>query len=176
MCLYIYVFKSIYLNNQFKIKNLNITIMSKISEDKSDFVKQLEMLDKNDNILNQLPSYNVNDTNYFISNLEEEYEQQKTLNTILNSKEFSNEIVNITKFIDDNSSIINTQFNKLTDVSKNLQEIVNSNKQLQEDKIELEQLVNGESYVELANKLKLIKKEKENIKLFLKKNGIISLV
>ena len=36
--------------------------------------------------------------------------------------------------------------------------------------------MNNENYNDIANKLKLIKKEKEDIKIFLKKNGIISLV
>lgn len=147
-------------------------------QDKNDFIKQLEILDndKNSNVLDQLPSYNMNDTNYFISNLEEEYEQQKTLNMILNNKGFDKEIVNITKFIEDNSPVINKQFNKLTDISRNLKKIIKENKKLQEDRNDLEDLLNNENYNDIANKLKLIKKEKEDIKFFLKKNGIISLI
>ena len=147
-------------------------------QDKNDFIKQLEILDndKNSNVLDQLPSYNMNDTNYFISNLEEEYEQQKTLNMILNNKGFDKEIVNITKFIEDNSPVINKQFNKLTNISSNLKKIIKENKKLQEDRSDLEDLLNNENYNDIANKLKLIKKEKEDIKFFLKKNGIISLV
>lgn len=147
-------------------------------EDKNDFIKQLEILDndKNSNVLDQLPSYNMNDTNYFISNLEEEYEQQKTLNMILNNKGFDKEIVNITNFIENNSQVINEQFNKLTDISKNLKKIIKENKKLQETRQDLEELMNNENYNDIANKLKLIKKEKEDIKIFLKKNGIISLV
>jgi ATP phosphoribosyltransferase regulatory subunit HisZ len=150
--------------------------MTKIENDQNDFMKQLNILDTSDNILNQLPSYNVNDTNYFINNLEEEYEQQKTLHTILTNKNFNNEIVNITKFIDENSSIINKQYSKLLNVSSNLQKIVNTNKEIQNEKTELEELLNSKTYIDLANKLKLIKKEKEKIKLFLKKNDIISLI
>lgn len=147
-------------------------------QDKADFIKQLEILDsdKNSNVLDQLPSYNMNDTNYFISNLEEEYEQQKTLNMILNNKGFDKELVNIKNFIEDNSPVINKQFNKLTDISRNLKKIIKENKKLQEDRQDLEDLLNNENYNEIANKLKLIKKEKEDIKIFLKKNGIISLV
>jgi len=147
-------------------------------QDKVDFIKQLEILDsdKNSNILDQLPSYNMTDTNYFISNLEEEYEQQKTLNMILNNKGFDKEIVNITQFIEDNSQVINKQCNKLTDISRNLKKIIKENKKLQEDRQDLEELLNNENYNEIANKLKLIKKEKEDIKFFLQKNGIISLV
>ena len=147
-------------------------------QDKNDFIKQLEILDndKNSNVLDQLPSYNMNDTNYFISNLEEEYEQQKTLNMILNNKGFDKEIVNITKFIEDNSQVINKQFSKLTDISSNLKKIIKENKKLQEDRSDLEDLLNNENYNDIANKLKLIKKEKEDIKFFLKKNGIISLI
>lgn len=145
---------------------------------KNDFIKQLEILDngKNSNVLDQLPSYNMNDTNYFISNLEEEYEQQKTLNMILNNKGFDKEIINIKNFIEDNNQVINKQFNKLTDISRNLKKIIKENKKIQEDRQDLEELMNNENYNDIANKLKLIKKEKEDIKIFLKKNGIISLV
>ena len=118
----------------------------------------------------------MNDTNYFISNLEEEYEQQKTLNMILNNKGFDKEIINIKNFIEDNNQVINKQFNKLTDISRNLKKIIKENKKLQEDRQDLEELMNNENYNDIANKLKLIKKEKEDIKIFLKKNGIISLV
>ena len=116
-------------------------------QDKNDFIKQLEILDndKNSNVLDQLPSYNMNDTNYFISNLEEEYEQQKTLNMILNNKGFDKEIVNITKFIEDNSQVINKQFSKLTDISSNLKKIIKENKKLQEDRSDLEDLLNNET-------------------------------
>ena len=143
-------------------------------EDKTYFIKQLELLDneKNSNILDQLPSYNINDTQYLINNLEQEYEQQKTLNMILTHKDFDKEIVNITRFIKDNNIVINKQLNKLTDISRNLKKVIKENKKLQEKRIDLEELLNNEYYNNIANKLKLIKKEKESIKFFLQKNGI----
>jgi len=145
-----------------------------MSEDNIDFIKQLEV--SNNNILDQLPSYNKEDTNYFINNLETEYDQQKTLNNILKNKDFDDTIVNITKFIDNNSSVIDNQFNKLIDISNKLKNIVNENKELQQDKTNLEELINSKTYSEIAHKLKSIKKEKDNIRVFLKKNGIISLI
>ena len=145
-------------------------------DDKTDFVNQLNTLDKSNNILQQIPKYNTEETNYFISNLEEEYEQQKTLNTILNSKNFDKECDLMKNFINNKTPVINKQFNKLINVSENLKKIVLQNKKLMEDKNTLEDIINSDNYKELANKLKLIKKEKESIKLFLQKNDIISLI
>tara|TARA_B110000114_G_C15082215_1_gene394607 strand:+ start:2240 stop:2383 length:144 start_codon:yes stop_codon:yes gene_type:complete len=42
-----------------------------------DFTKQLNMLEKDTNIMSQLLLYNIKDTDYFINNLENELDQQK---------------------------------------------------------------------------------------------------
>lgn len=149
---------------------------NKINKDIDDFTKQLTTLDKDASIMNQLPSYNIKETDYFINNLETELDQQKTLNMILENKDFDGQINNIKKFIDDNSSTIDTQLNNLKYISNNIQEIVKKNQQLQKNKMELKDTLNSQEYINIANKLREIKTEKEKIKHFLQKNGIISLI
>jgi len=78
----------------------------KNQSDMEDFTKQLNMLEKDTNIMSQLPSYNIKNTDYFINNLENELDQQKTLQMILENKDFDKQLKNIKTFIDNNSDKI----------------------------------------------------------------------
>ena len=146
------------------------------NEDVEDFTKQLTALDNDASIINQLPSYNSKDTDYFINNLHTELDQQKTLNMILDNKNFDKQIHKIKKFIDDNSQNIDSQLEQLKSISSQLHNIVTTNQDLQQNKIDLKELINSPQYISIANKLREIKSEKEKIKHFLQKNGIISLI
>ena len=148
----------------------------KNNQDTDDFTKQLTSLDNDASIINQLPSYNSTDTDYFINNLHTEFDQQKTLNMILDNKNFDKQIHKIKKFIDDNSQNIDSQLEQLKSISSQLQNIVTTNQDLQQNKIDLKELINSPQYISIANKLREIKSEKEKIKHFLQKNGIISLI
>lgn len=148
----------------------------KIKIDQVNFIEELNLYNNKNNIVNQLPAYNIEDTDYFIKNLETECEQQKTLNLILKKKETAKEIDDIKKFIDNNNSNIDKQLEKLINISDELKTVILENKQLQEANNELKNLTNSKKYNDVANKLKSIKKTKEDIKNFLGKNGIISIV
>ena len=148
----------------------------KNKDDIEDFTKQLNMLDKDANIMNQLPSYNIKDTDYFINNLENELDQQKTVNMILENKDFDKQLKNIKTFIDNNSDKIDKQLENLKKLSENIQTVVLENEKLQEDKSDLKEILNSQQYKDIANKMREIKKEKEKIRLFLQEKGIISLL
>ena len=126
--------------------------------DMEDFTKQLNILEKDTNIMSQLPSYNIKDTDYFINNLENELEQQKTLQMILENKDFDKQLEN------------------LKNLSGNIQNIVLENEKLQEDKADLKEILNSQQYKDIANKMREIKMEKEKIRNFLREKGIISLL
>tara|TARA_B100001121_G_C18599010_1_gene578561 strand:- start:20 stop:496 length:477 start_codon:yes stop_codon:yes gene_type:complete len=148
----------------------------KNQNDMEDFTKQLNMLEKDTNIMSQLPSYNIKDTDYFINNLENELDQQKTLQMILENKDFDKQLKNIKTFIDNNSDKINKQLENLKDLSGNIQNIVLENEKLQEDKADLKEILNSQQYKDIANKMREIKMEKEKIRNFLREKGIISLL
>ena len=148
----------------------------KNQNDMEDFTKQLNMLEKDTNIMNQLPSYNIKDTDYFINNLENELDQQKTVNMILENKDFDKQLKNIKTFIDNNSDKIDKQLENLKKLSENIQTVVLENEKLQEDKSDLKEILNSQQYKDIANKMREIKKEKEKIRLFLQEKGIISLL
>jgi ATP phosphoribosyltransferase regulatory subunit HisZ len=141
-----------------------------------DFTKQLNMLEKDTNIMSQLPSYNIKDTDYFINNLENELDQQKTLQMILENKDFDKQLKNIKTFIDNNSDKIDKQLENLKNLSGNIQNIVLENEKLQEDKADLKEILNSQQYKDIANKMREIKMEKEKIRNFLREKGIISLL
>ena len=148
----------------------------KNKDDIEDFTKQLNMLEKDTNIMSQLPSYNIKDTDYFINNLENELDQQKTVNMILENKDFDKQLKNIKTFIDNNSDKIDKQLENLKNLSENIQTVVLENEKLQEDKSDLKEILNSQQYKDIANKMREIKKEKEKIRLFLQEKGIISLL
>ena len=148
----------------------------KNQSDMEDFTKQLNMLEKDTNIMSQLPSYNIKDTDYFINNLENELDQQKTLQMILENKDFDKQLKNIKTFIDNNSDKIDKQLENLKNLSGNIQNIVLENEKLQEDKADLKEILNSQQYKDIANKMREIKMEKEKIRNFLREKGIISLL
>ncbi len=148
----------------------------KNQNDMEDFTKQLNMLEKDTNIMSQLPSYNIKDTDYFINNLENELDQQKTLQMILENKDFDKQLKNIKTFIDNNSYKIDKQLENLKNLSNNIQNVVLENEKLQEDKADLKEILNSKQYNDIANKMREIKMEKEKIRNFLREKGIISLL
>ena len=154
--------KKVDTKNDKKIKN---------KDDMEDFTKQLNMLEKDTNIMSQLPSYNIKDTDYFINNLENELDQQKTLQMILENKDFDKQLKNIKTFIDNNSDKIDKQLENLKNLSGNIQNIVLENEKLQEDKADLKEILNSQQYKDIANKMREIKMEKEKIRGFLRKKN-----
>ena len=157
-------------------KKVDTNKNDKNQDDMEDFTKQLNMLEKDTNIMSQLPSYNIKDTDYFINNLENELDQQKTLQMILENKDFDKQLKNIKTFIDNNSDKIDKQLENLKNLSGNIQNIVLENEKLQEDKADLKEILNSQQYKDIANKMREIKMEKEKIRSFLREKGIISLL
>ena len=157
-------------------KKVDTNKNDKNQDDMEDFTKQLNMLEKDTNIMSQLPSYNIKDTDYFINNLENELDQQKTLHMILENKDFDKQLKNIKTFIDNNSDKIDKQLENLKYLSNNIQNIVVENEKLQEEKSDLKEILNSQQYKDIANKMREIKTEKEKIRNFLREKGIISLL
>lgn len=150
--------------------------MEKENKDYEDFTKELKLIDNNKNtdLLDQLPSYNYNETSIFINNLKTEYDQQKTLNMVLENKNYKNNIDNIKKFTSENSGKIEKQLIELKTVSESLQNIIMKNNKLKTDNEELMKISKSKEYNEIANNMRELKSEKDKIKGFLENMGIIS--
>lgn len=144
------------------------------SSDYEDFNHQLEQLNNSD-IIEQLPSYSKETNQSFIRLLENEIEQQLTINTILESndtelKEHINKIKNFTK---NNDEIIEKQLTKITEVVSILKNLVIRNNNLKENRNELKTFQESSEYQKVANNILEIKKQKHDILNFLKNMKII---
>ena len=145
-------------------------------KDYDDFTRQLELIDdsKTTNILDQLPSYNFNETSSFINNLKTELDQQKTLNLMLENKDDRKNIDSIKKFTELNEKKVEKQLNEIKEVSLSLQDFILKKDKLKKNNQELLEITDGEEFTNLAKNMREIKREKENIKNFLQNLGIIS--
>lgn len=144
------------------------------SSDYEDFNHQLEQLNNSD-IIEQIPSYSKETNQSFIRLLENEIEQQLTINKILESndtelKEHINKIKNFTK---NNDEIIEKQLTKITEVVSILKDLVIRNNNLKENRNELKTVQESSEYQKVANNILEIKKQKHDILNFLKNMKII---
>ncbi len=144
-------------------------------EDMNDFSQQMDLIsNRSTNIIDQLPAYNPEDTQSFLNNLKTEYEQQKTLNTMLSNKDLKEQISKMKDFTKNNTEKIDKQLTEIKDISFKLQEIVTKNQEMKEQSKEIKEIAQSQEYNDIAKKLREIKAEKENIKNFLKNSGIIA--
>jgi len=137
--------------------------MEKENKDYEDFTKELKLIDNNKNtdLLDQLPSYNYNETSIFINNLKTEYDQQKTLNMVLENKNYKNNIDNIKKFTSENNGKIEKQLIELKTVSESLQNIIMKNNKLKTDNEELMKISKSKEYNEIVNNIIELKVKKD---------------
>ena len=86
-------------------------------EDMNDFSQQMDLIsNRSTNIIDQLPAYNPEDTQSFLNNLKTEYEQQKTLNTMLNNKDLKEQITKMKDFTKNNTEKIDKQLTEIKDM------------------------------------------------------------
>ena len=132
----------------------------------------LESASKKTDILSQLPSYNKEQTEAFIRNIENEIDEQKTLNRMLTDSNYSKHTKDIESFTKDMNPCICEQVERISKVYKQLKDIVNQNEELKEEKNELNHLITSQECNELAGKLRELKSIKSKIKGFLEEKGL----
>ena len=133
----------------------------------------MDLVNKNNaTILEQLSSYNFDDTEEYLISLKNTYKDLEGLNNILKNKDFNENISYVKSFISQNKESINYQVEEINKLTKSIHEICLENKELENEKEEYKELINSGECIEIANKLSEIKKVKENMKFFLSKKGI----
>ena len=133
----------------------------------------MDLVNKNNaTILEQLSSYNFDDTEEYLLSLKETFSDLKELNNILKNKDYNDNINYVKDFIAQNKNSVNHQLDEINSLTKNIYDICNENKELENEKQEYKDLINSSECIEIANKLSEIKKVKENLKFFLSKKGI----
>lgn len=159
-------------------KNSNDSEQEIVRRDFNDFTNQLDLIDNNKNtdILDQLPSYNCNDTVCFIRNIQTELDQQKTLNSLLesSSSDIKQHIENVKQFVKENNNRVSNQLEEIKTISNELKNLVEKNTKLREKHVELNQITAQPEYMSMAKNMQEIKRQKEDIRNFLEKMGIVS--
>tara|TARA_A100001015_G_scaffold304981_1_gene396992 strand:+ start:3153 stop:3545 length:393 start_codon:yes stop_codon:yes gene_type:complete len=123
----------------------------------------------NNNILDQIASYSQQEIDELCLTLKKELNAQNKLNDVLKKNNYDENIKSIDNFISRNSGTIDYQYNELTTVVSELKNIINENNSLKDN---YNDLIQSDKCVDISNKLKQIKKMKQDIIAFLDKTGI----
>lgn len=132
----------------------------------------IQIQESSTNILDQLPSYNSYQNNAFIRSLNIEYDEQCSLNKMLLSDDISNKSEKIKEFVSGQSDNVNNELDSLETLVNDLKKICRENKNLENEKEELQELINSPECNEIANKMRKIKSLKTDILLFLDQMGL----
>ena len=128
--------------------------------------------DNKTNILDQISSYSQSNTENLIYKLKDEYHSQLKLNKILKEEEHAENIEKIKNFIEINSGEIDNQLQNLKDITNQIKIIVEENNSLRKIGNKYNEVLDSPDCVEVADKLREIKKIKDDINSFLDSSGI----
>ena len=161
-------------NNKFNSirKNSGITNKEEETSLKSDSNITLDLIQKPTTILDQIPSYNMNSLDNFIGVMNIELKDQEQINKILKNKNSEKSKKEIETFIDENDTKINEQLETLLDVSNKLKKIISENETLKNEDEEYQTLIQSEKCIKIAEKMREIKKHKNDIIFFLQEKGV----
>ena len=134
-------------------------------------LNEREDIERN-NILNQIPTYNYDKTQFIIRELEEELDEQKRLNDILKAENYIENIQSIKKFTNQKKEQILEQLKTIQTLYNKLKTVINENKKLEQDQDRYTEIINSNECSEVACKLKEIKELKKEIKSFLCGAGV----
>lgn len=127
--------------------------------------------EKKSSILSQIEDYKFDVIESNIDLFRKELNRQNAINSKL-SDNTQNIIENCSIFVENNSDIINKQLQELKDLDTNLKEIILQNNQKEELNNELNELVNSQQCIQLADNMKEIRNTTESIMNFLEKQNI----
>ena len=127
---------------------------------------------KSSNIIDEMVSYDSDATNLLIQTLNQEYNDQLTINQILKDKNFEQNTNEIENFIKDNETNVSQQLSSLENIFTDLKNIHKENQELKDDQQEYKDLIHSEESKKISNDLRKLKSIQNNILLFLQKNGL----
>jgi hypothetical protein len=132
----------------------------------------MDLVEPTSNILDQLPSYNSESLDNYVTYLERELQEQKGLNTILKDEDYEKNVDKINTFIKTNAFNVDEQLNKLEKIIPELKNVIKENHELEQSKKEYASLSTSPEAQRIANQMRKIKKLKTNIKFFLQEQGL----
>lgn len=147
--------------------------MSNFEEMRKNYIPTTTIQTVNDpNIMDHMVSYDSQITDTFIDQLKEEYREQKEINKILTENNYESNIKEIETFIVDNNTNVSEQLHSLENIFEDLKKIVCENSELKKQQVEYNDILESEEAKNVATNMKDIKKLKNQMILFLQKNGI----
>ena len=120
-------------------------------------------------IMDQIASYSQQEIENFYYMLKDEHESQEKLNKVLKEKNIDDNLKSVKNFVARNSSEIDYQLERLKEITSKLKNIISENEKL---KNEYDSVINSDECIQVSEKLKEIKKIKQEINSFLNKAGI----
>ena len=120
----------------------------------------------------QAQTYDKNFINLAITDLEQEIQEERDLETTLNTQGTSAKIADATKFVTENKEMILDQHAALLSLNLGLRAIVKNNKDTQSLDQQYDELVKSEEYTILATKMAEIKSVVHDLRDFLVKEGV----
>ncbi len=128
-----------------------------------------EINKKKTDIMDQIASYSQYEIENFYYMLKDEFESQEKLNKVLKEKNINDNLESVRNFVSRNSNEIDYQLDRLKEITNKLKNVIEENVKL---KNEYNSVINSKECIEVSDKLKEIKKIKQEINSFLNKTGI----
>ena len=121
-------------------------------------------------LLEEIENFNIEDTKKMIESLRSKLSDETKANVLLTKENSQKKIDDIEKFVENYSDEVSKQLIELQTVVPKLKEIIESNKELKNQKNELEALENRKDVKTMSRELQCIKKLQMKIKNYLEKN------
>ncbi len=143
-------------------------------KDKYNITEKLLNNNSDTDIMSQLSQYNYNDIESNIKKFDTILKEQENLNLILKSENDTGNIEEMKNFVNQYSETIEEQKKKLVILNKNIKNLVEENDKLKIEKKEYKYMINSHEYKNVANCIREIKTNCDEIKHFLVSAGILN--
>ena len=168
------------IRNNYNMNSQNINVMQQpepepeISNSVVTSSESYELISQNKeiSILDLVSVYDNNNTECFIKNISDEYEEQCRINNILKKKDFEKNKKQIETFVKENNIQIKNQLEQIEDIFSKLKVIHEENQLLHEEQKHVNELDNSEEVKNVAQDMRNLKNLKTKIQNFLYQNGI----
>jgi hypothetical protein len=133
-------------------------------------------MNKEQNILKTIPTYNSGEVEQTIQFLKKQYEQQQSVQKLLQEDDFDGKAQVVKDFVERNDAEITDQLTRLTTLVEDIKTIVKENEALESDQEEYNELMSDEKTVDVTKNLKKLTELKSEAMTFLERAGIKTLL
>mgnify|MGYP001295337858 CR=1 FL=1 len=127
---------------------------------------------KEANLMVQMNLYDNEKMNNTLLELNDVYESQVKRLTNLKEEDPSKCIENCSIFLENNENIVESQLENIISLEKNIKNVVEECEKIEDEEEKLNEILNEPKYIELAEKIKLMRSTVDNLNFFLVKKKI----